>query len=279
MVKSILLAVDGSAFTDPVLQYGMFLAKKFDAQLRVLSVIDIRIFEWAVAIGVEGFAPIIPTSGYQEESQKLLEEKAKEVLNKTEKILQKNNLQFILEKESGNPVDIICDKARLVDLVIMGARGEFAKWSDKMLGATLEATTRLSIKPIFISPKEYSEIKKILVAYDGSENASKALNLAAFFASEIKLPLIVLNVNDSDEEGKRYLEEAREYLEPYDIQQIDEKVIDGEPSDMIVQVAKDGGANLIVMGSYGHSRIREAILGSVTVQTMRKSAFPVLMAR
>lgn len=279
MVKSILLAVDGSAFTDPVLQYGMFLAKKFNAQLRVLSVIDIRIFEWAVAIGVEGFAPIIPTSGYQEESQKLLEEKAKEVLNKTEKILQKNNLQFILEKESGNPVDIICDKARLVDLVIMGARGEFAKWSDKMLGATLEATTRLSIKPIFISPKEYSEIKKILVAYDGSENASKALNLAAFFASEIKLPLIVLNVNDSDEEGKRYLEEAREYLEPYDIQQIDEKVIDGEPSDMIVQVAKDGGANLIVMGSYGHSRIREAILGSVTVQTMRKSAFPVLMAR
>jgi nucleotide-binding universal stress UspA family protein len=279
MVKSILLAVDGSAFTDPVLQYGMFLAKKFDAQLRVLSVIDIRIFEWAVAIGVEGFAPIIPTSGYQEESQKLLEEKAKEVLNKTEKILQKNNLQFILEKESGNPVDIICDKARLVDLVIMGARGEFAKWSDKMLGATLEATTRLSIKPIFIAPKEYSEIKKILVAYDGSENASKALNLAAFFASEIKLPLIVLNVNDSDEEGKRHMEEAREYLEPYDIQQVEEKVVDGEPSDMIVQVAKDGGANLIVMGSYGHSRIREAILGSVTVQTMRKSTFPVLMAR
>jgi nucleotide-binding universal stress UspA family protein len=279
MVKSILLAVDGSAFTDPVLQYGMFLAKKFNAQLRVLSVIDIRIFEWAVAIGVEGFAPIIPTSGYQEESQKLLEEKAKEVLNKTEKILQKNNLQFILEKESGNPVDIICDKARLVDLVIMGARGEFAKWSDKMLGATLEATTRLSIKPIFISPKEYSEIKKILVAYDGSENASKALNLAAFFASEMKLPLNVLNVNDSDEEGKRYLEEAREYLEPYDIQQIDEKVIDGEPSDTIVQVAKDNDANLIVMGSYGHSRIREAILGSVTVQTMRKSTFPVLMAR
>ncbi|MEJ2051316.1 MAG: universal stress protein [Calditrichota bacterium] len=279
MVKSILLAVDGSAFTDPVLQYGMFLSKKFDAQLRVLSVIDIRIFEWAVAIGVEGFAPIIPTSGYQEESQKLLEEKAKEVLNKTEKILQKNNLQFILEKESGNPVDIICDKARLVDLVIMGARGEFAKWSDKMLGATLEATTRLSIKPIFIAPKEYAEIKKILVAYDGSENASKALNLAAFFASEMKLPLIVLNVNDSDEEGKRYLEEAREYLEPYDIQQIDEKVIDGEPSDTIVQVAKDNDANLIVMGSYGHSRIREAILGSVTVQTMRKSTFPVLMAR
>ena len=279
MVKSILLAVDGSAFTDPVLQYGIFLAKKFNAHLRVLSVIDIRIFEWAVAIGVEGFAPIIPTSGYQEESQKLLEEKAREVLNKTKKILQKNNLQYTLEKESGNPVDVICDKARLVDMVIMGARGEFAKWSDKMLGATLEATTRLSIKPIFIAPKEYSEIKKILVPYDGSENASKALYLAAFFASEMKLPLITLNVNDSKEEGKRFLEEASEYLEPYDIPQLEEKIVDGEPSDKIVEVAKESGANLIVMGSYGHSRIREAILGSVTVQTMRKSTCPLLMAR
>jgi len=67
MIKSILLAVDGSAFTEPVLQYGITLAQKFQALLRVLTVIDIRIFEWAVAIGVEGFAPIIPSSGYQEE--------------------------------------------------------------------------------------------------------------------------------------------------------------------------------------------------------------------
>ena len=52
-----------------------------------------------------------------------------------------------------------------------------------------------------------------------------------------------------------------------------------EPSDKIVEVAKESGANLIVMGSYGHSRIREAILGSVTVQTMRKSTCPLLMAR
>ena len=51
MIKSILLAVDGSAFTEPVLKYGIELSKKFQALLRVLTVIDIRIFEWAVAIG------------------------------------------------------------------------------------------------------------------------------------------------------------------------------------------------------------------------------------
>lgn len=279
MIKSILLAVDGSAFTEPVLNYGTFFAKKLNAHLRILSVIDIRIFEWAVAIGVEGFAPIIPSSGYQEESQKLLEDRATEVLNKTEKILRKSDLQFILEKESGNPVDVICEKAKLVDLLIMGARGEFAKWSDKMLGATLESTTRLSIKPIFIVPKEFSEIKKILIAYDGSENASKALALAAYLASEIKLPLVLLNVNESIEEAKILLKEAKEYLNPYAIPEIYEEIVGGDPSRQTVEVSERTGANLIVMGSYGHSRIREAILGSTTVQTMRKSKVPVLMAR
>ncbi len=279
MIKSILLAVDGSAFTEPVLQYGVKLSKDFKAFLRVLTVIDIRIFEWAVAIGVEGFAPIIPSSGYQEESQKLLEQKAEEVLKKTETILSKSGVDYVLEKESGNPVDVICDKARLTDMLMIGARGEFAKWSDKMLGATLEMITRLCIKPVFITPKTFKVMKKILVAYDGSENASKALSLAAHFASNLKLSLVIMNVNDSEEEGRSILSEAKEYLNAYQIPELEDKIVQGVADERIVQISGELNADLIVMGSYGHSRIREAILGSTTVQTMRKATVPVLMAR
>lgn len=279
MVKSILVAVDGSAFTEPVLQYGIELSKKFQALLRVLTVIDIRIFEWAVAIGVEGFAPIIPSSGYQEESQKLLDQKAEEILKKTELLLKAQAVDYVLEKESGNPVDVICEKAKLADMVVLGARGEFAKWSDKMLGATLEAITRLSIKPVFISPKEFRDIKKIMIAYDGSENSSRALTLAAFFASRLDLPLLLFNVNESIDSGRKILQEAKEYLAPYQISEVEEKISAGEPTAQIVDVSKNEQIDLIIMGSYGHSRIREAILGSTTVQTMRQVTTPILMAR
>jgi nucleotide-binding universal stress UspA family protein len=279
MIKSILLAVDGSAFTEPVLHYGIELSKKFQAYLRVLTVIDIRIFEWAVAIGVEGFAPIIPSSGYQEESQKILDQKAEEVLKKTEILLKSEKVDYILEKESGNPVDLICEKAKLADMIILGARGEFAKWSDKMLGATLEAITRLSIKPVFISPKEFKPIEKIMLAYDGSENSNKALGLAAFFASKLSLPLFLLNVNDSEDAATKIVQEARDYLGPHHIQNIEQKITAGEPTEQIINIGKEEKIDLIIMGSYGHSRIREAILGSTTVQTMRKATSPVLMAR
>jgi nucleotide-binding universal stress UspA family protein len=279
MIKSILVALDGSAYTDPALKHAIMLSKKFEAFLRVLTVIDIRIFEWAVAIGVEGFAPIIPSSGYQEESQKLLDQKAQEILNKAEKILDSYDLEYITEKESGNPIDVICEKAKLCDILIMGARGEFAKWSDKMLGATLEAISRLSIKPVFVSPKDFREIKKVMIAYDGSENASKALQLSAFFASKLELPLLLLNVSESQETGDKILQEARDYLAPYKIPGLTEKITAGDADDQIVQVSQQENVDLIIMGSYGHSRIREAILGSTTVQTMRRVNIPILMAR
>ena len=152
MIKSILLAIDGSNYTEAALKEGIDFAKIFDAHLRVLTVIDIRIFEWAVAIGVEGFAPIIPSTAYQEESQKLLEEKADKVLDLASKVLKEAGPSFELEKESGSPVEIICEKSRLADLIIMGCRGEFGPWRGKMLGATLEAVTRLSVKPVIPSP-------------------------------------------------------------------------------------------------------------------------------
>ena len=279
MIKSILLAVDGSVFSDSVLQYGLQCARQFRAILRVLTVIDIRIFEWAVAIGVEGFAPVIPSSTYQEESKKLLDQKADEVLNKTEKILSGQDAQFSMEKESGNPVDVICDKARYVDLVIMGARGEFARWNAKMLGATLEATTRLSIKPVMVVPKDFRPISKILVAYDGSKNASKALTLAGHFAASLQTPLDILNINSSRDTADSILSDAVEYLSAYDLPTTEKHIAEGDPAQLIVQTAHQLADDLIVMGSYGHSRIREAILGSTTVQVMRNSDLPILMAR
>jgi hypothetical protein len=45
MIKSILLAVDGSVYTNSVIEHGIILAKKLDAFLRVCSVVDIRIYK------------------------------------------------------------------------------------------------------------------------------------------------------------------------------------------------------------------------------------------
>jgi nucleotide-binding universal stress UspA family protein len=278
MIKSILLSVDGSVYTDAVVMHGIQLAKAFESRLMVLSIVDIRILEWAVVMGTDGFVPIIPSTVYQEESKKMLESKADAVLKKCSSILKKEKLDFETEKIQGSPTDIICEKSYLVDLLIMGERGEFAKWESKLVGATLEAVVRQCNKPILIATKNFKKISKILVAYDGSDKANKALQLAGFFATNLKAPVALLTVNDNEQLRNKFLQEANSYLEPYEISR---ELIgtSGSPEKEIVKVAEENNCDLIIMGSFGHSRIRGAILGSTTEQVMRNSKIPVLLAK
>ena len=105
MIKSILVTIDGSVYSESVLKYSIDLAKRFQATLRVLTVVDMRFFEAAVSVGIEGFAPIIPAASYQEDSQNLLNQKAEEILKKAEGVLQSTDVVFTLQKENGNPVE------------------------------------------------------------------------------------------------------------------------------------------------------------------------------
>ena len=196
MIKSILLPIDGSVYTEAQVRYTIELARAFDARISVLSILDVRIFEWAVVMGTDGFVPMIPSNVYKEESKKILESKAAAVLEKCSKILTSENVEFDAEKISGSPSDIICEKAPLVDLLVIGMRGEFAKWKKNLVGATLDAVMRQWSKSILVTSREFKSIGNILFAYDGSERSNKALQLVGLFATQLKAPVTVLSVHD-----------------------------------------------------------------------------------
>lgn len=278
MFKSILLAVDGSIYTDSVLQSGVALAKAVDAKIRVITVLDIRVFEWISAVGSDGFVPMVSSGTYQVESQKLLEEKCDKVLHKCSDILNKENVKFKTEKFAGAPAQIICEQARLADLLILGRRGEFARWDSKMVGATIDTVSRHCNKPILMALQQYKPIMRILVAYDGSSNSNRALQYAGYLGAGLKVPITVISVNNDESLGRHYCEEAENYLKSYEAQ-VTTVVKSGNPDKEIPQYSKEFGADLLIIGAYGHSRIREAILGSTTQHILRLSTAAVLMIK
>lgn len=278
MIKSILLPIDGSVYTEAQVRYTVELAHAFDARVSVLSILDVRIFEWAVVMGTDGFVPIIPSNVYKEESKKILESKAAAVLEKCSEILTSENVEFDAEKISGSPSDIICEKAPLVDLLVIGMRGEFAKWKKNLVGATLDAVMRQWSKSILVTSREFKSIGSILFAYDGSERSNKALQLVGLFATQLSAPVTVLSVHDKEMFRSKLLEEAQSYLKPYKAQ-VDLVGVSGNPEKEIIRVAGERHCDLMIMGAFGHSRIREAILGSTTEQVVRKADVPVLLSK
>ncbi|MFC2088966.1 universal stress protein [Calditrichota bacterium] len=279
MIKSILLPVDGSAYTDAVLKYGQFIAKKFKAVLRVITIVDVRTYEWTLNVGSEGYMPIVPATVYQDESHKFLAERAEGLIKNITKKLSGTDLKFECEQLDGSPVESICELARQVDLVIMGARGDYEKWDVTLLGATIESVSRQCQTPVMIVDKDYKAFKRIISAYDKSEYSNRGLRLTAYLASGLKLPVEVLSIGDDDEFRHECLDEAKKYLEPYNLE-VQYRHEAGDATDTIVEVTKNvPDTSLLVMGSYGHSRIREAILGSTTVHVMRNAVKPILLSK
>jgi nucleotide-binding universal stress UspA family protein len=279
MIKSIFLAVDGSIFTDTVVEYGIDMAKKLNAFLRVYSVIDIRIYEWVLNTGGEGYMPVVPSNVFHDESYKFHNERAEVLINSLRKKLDENDIKFEADKLEGDPVEVICNISRQVDLVIMGARGDYARWGDRLLGATLESVSRQNHSPLLIVGQMFKKFNSIICAYDRSEASNTGLKLSAYLSELLKMPLEVLTINDDELEREEILEEARIYLEPYNLDsQFRHEA--GDPAKTLIQATKDvPEPALMIMGSFGHSRIREAILGSTTVQVMRKANKPILLAK
>lgn len=279
MIKSILVAVDGSEYTEPVMMHAIKFARSFDAKLRLISVVDIRIFEWSVYLGVDGFAPVMPSTAYLNESKQILQEKAERVLQKCVDMLIAEKIDHTSAKKEGSPREIITQEAHIADLVMLGSRGEFAKWGSRnVMGATVEAIARDCIKPLFITPKEFRQIKKILIPYDGSANSNRALPYAGDLAGRFQVELVLLTVDKSKEYARSILAEGVKYLEPFGIS-LQSEIRHGNVDEEILSFTENSDIDCIVMGAYGHSRIREAILGSITERVMKNTHVPLLLVK
>lgn len=278
MFKNVLASIDSSPYAKGVLDAAIFLARNFDSRVKILHIVDVRLYEWSVSLGMDGFTSVLPSATYQEESRKLLEERAEEVISKASDILKKNKIGFEVLKEYGPPGDIIVEKGKFSDLTIMGLKGEFARWSSKFLGAVTETVSRQLEKPILFVHPEFTPPNRMMIAYDGSENSIKALSYAGFIAEKLDIPLLILTVNDDDVIAKEIQNEALSYLHSYSIV-LEEQICGGLPENQIPEKAKEFQVDFLVMGGYGHSRIREAILGSTTIQVMRNSHIPILLVK
>jgi nucleotide-binding universal stress UspA family protein len=278
MFKNILLAVDGSAYTDSILSHGIELTRRFSSHLMVLTVADVRIFEWASAVGSDGFISIVPSGSYQDTSKSLLDEKCDKILARCTELLKESGVDFAVEKSIGAPVDIILEQTLVADLLVMGKRGEFARWGAKTLGATVESVGRLVRKPLLVVGQEFSPFKKILVGYDGSDHANRALQYAAHIAEAVEGHVGVVCVTDDLDLANHYCRLAGIYLKSYRVQ-VETVALPGLPDDVLVRYARENSFDLICIGAYGHSRIREALLGSTTEHILRQVASPILLAK
>jgi len=274
--KSILLPVDGSEYSNAATRYAIRTARFFNASITVLHVIDIKKFATPLLNNVAMCLGVSSIPDLEETYKEGLSELGKGILELTANKLEETNIKYVTKLRSGIVSDIICQEAHSVDLLVMGYRGEASEWGSSIFGSVFEATIRQANRPVFTVSKHVQDISRILVAYDGSNFASNALEVGVQVAKGSKIPLHILLSSFSETTKDRLTKEVKEYIDSHEIEYKLE-IADGDPAEAIVVRAKEIKADVIVMGAYGHSRIKELLVGSTTEYVLRNAECPVLV--
>ena len=279
MVKSILVALDGSQHAESALEHGLWLARRLRARLIGLHVLDIVSIEGSFLHDVSGSLGFEPYLDFSSKMREALQERGNVLLDAFRAKCDQAGVTNDTALPMGIVANEICDQARIADLVIVGRRGVNEQFSTGLLGSTTESVTRKSPKPVLVTPLGWKETTRPLLAYDGSQRASAALHAAAELTSSLGLPLTVVHVaKEGGGEGDRALAEAQRYLQSYEIP-VTVRPLTGPPHQRIVDVLRDGGYDLLFIGAYGHSRIIEMVLGSTTEYVLRNSSAAVFLSR
>lgn len=278
MIKNILVPLDGSDHSKAALEYGIWLCEKFDGTLLGQHIIDTISIEGTFFHDISGSLGFEPYLDFSTKMREVLEERGKIILEDFSIYCQKKGIRHQTFLDMGLIANEICERSKVADLVVIGHRGINEEFSTGLLGTTAESITRKCPRPVFVSTKSFKPIERPLLAYDGSQRASSAMESAAEFCSSLRLPLTVLYISKDEKLAEGVLQQARSYLSSYSIR-VQFDTARGYPEQKIIDHLVNFNYDLLFIGAYGHRRIIEMVLGSTTEYVLRKTPCPVFLNR
>lgn len=278
MIKNILVPLDGSDHSKAALDYAIWLCEKFDGTLLGEHVIDTISIEGTFFHDISGSLGFEPYLDFSTKMREVLEERGKIILEDFSLRCRKREVRHQTFLDMGLIANEICERSKVADLVVIGHRGINEEFSTGLLGTTAESITRKCPRPVFVSTKRFKAIGRPLLAYDGSQRASSAMESAAEFCSVLRLPLTVLYVAKDEKLAESVLQQARSYLSSYSIE-TQYETAKGYPEQKIIDYLMNFDYDLLFIGAYGHRRIIEMVLGSTTEYVLRKTPCPVFLNR
>ena len=279
MFNRILVPTDGSDAASAATGYAIRLSSIFDSTLVGLHVVDVRLIEGPVLQTIGSMWGDIPLPVQQEGVTRTLRERGGRLLDDLTRRAEEQGRPIETALEVGIVPEVIVERARGVDLVVMGRRGEHAEFGSHAVGATVGGVARRSPRPVLVCPRGEDALERPLVAYDGSDHATRALEIAVEYAETRGCPLHIVCVRGEEGQAGDVLETACDYARGHAVEATPMPLAGDAVPERILTAATDVEADLLVMGAYGRSRLREFLLGSTTETLLASFQHPILLYR
>ncbi|WP_017462329.1 universal stress protein [Dyella ginsengisoli] len=284
-MNHLLVCIDDSSYTRSVVDHAAWAASRLGAGIELLHAIDRHPERPTTAdlsgnLGVDTDQALLSElAGLDEQRGRLAMARGHQLLDAARADLQQRGVSGVRDcLRHGNLVDLLEDEQLTHDLLVLGKRGEAADFARLHLGGTLERVLRTATRPVLVASRAFRPIARVLLAFDGSASSRKAVDLVARSPLFAGLECHVVMAASEDRAATVHMDWAHALLDALEITHRTE-IIPGNAEEVIGGYVERHGIDLLVLGAYGHSRIRELLLGSTTTALIRRCLVPALVVR
>jgi len=283
MTDRILALVDGSIYSESVCHHAAWAASRLKAGVDLLHVLGRREaptgdLSGALRLGART-ALLNELAALDEQRAKLAQARGRAILEDAQAILEKDGIAPVNARlRQGDLLETVASLEPEVRAIVIGKRGEAADFASGHLGSNLERVVRSARVPVLVASRAFRPISKVLVAFDASASAQRAIDRMTGNPVFQGLSVTMVHAGEPSRSLGAQMEEARARLERSGLR-VDTGFVPGEPEAALTRRIESDGHDLLVMGAYGHSRIRSLIIGSTTTAMVQACRIPVLLYR
>jgi len=284
-MTNVVACIDGSSTSPAVCEYAAWASKQLDAPLNFLHVLDKS--EYPVKANLSGNiglgsreALLKELTELDEKRGKIAMEHGRQMLEAAkQKALESGVAKPTCQQRRGDLVDTLKELEPEIRLLVMGKQGEDGDSLGDHIGNNLERVVRTMHRPILVSPVVFNQPDSFMIAFDGSATTRKGVEMVAGSPLFRGMPCHVVMVGAATNDMHEQLNWARKALETSGFT-VTTEIIAGEVKHVLCDYRDQHNIGMVVMGAYGHSKIRQFLVGSTTTKMIQHtSKVPLLLLR
>jgi nucleotide-binding universal stress UspA family protein len=282
----VLACIDGSSLTEAVCDYAAWIAQRVDAPLKLLHTIDhhqeaAALSDLSGNIGLDSQEHLLEElTSVEQQVSKLRLQQGKQLLQAAKaRVIQRGIVEPITNQRHGSLVESLIEIEDSLRVLVIGLRGKVHENQPDKLGAKLESIVRSLHKPVLVVNAAFIAPQRIMIAYDGSKAADKAVEMVATSPLYKGLTCHLVCVSKEESAMKQVLETAASKLIKAGGIDVISQLLPGKPDQALCEYQDKHAIDMTVMGAFSHTRIHDLLLGSFTAKMLLNTHKPLLLLR
>lgn len=284
-MKNILAFLDGSKYSQSVCDHAAWVAVRGNSSLELLHVLGRREgttekSDLSGSIGLGARTALLEELAELDgQKARLVNKRGRAILDDASaRVKQLGVTQVSATLRNGQFIRTMQEFESAADLLVIGKRGEASNFDMEHLGSNLERVVRATHKPVLVASRAFEPINRMLIAFDGGASSIKAVEQIAASGIFSGLDCMLLTAGTDGTKTSKRMQGAAALLTEAGFN-VDIQMRAGQPDEVITSAVENDHMDLLVMGAYGHSRIRNLIIGSTTTEMIRSCKVPVMLFR